>query len=468
MSRILLLCLLTVFFFPLNSQSFFLGADLSYLNEMEDCGVTFKENQIAKDPFQLFADHDCEVVRLRLWHTPSWYDTLNNGQRYSDLSDVKKSIARSKAAKMQVLLDFHLSDRWADPAHQVVPAAWASVVDDLAVLQDSLYNYIYQTMMDLYTEQLWPEMIQMGNETNRGILQSQADNDSGWKLDWDRNRALFNTGIKAIRDAEAASGQSTKIVIHAAGPDAAEWIFPAFINNGVTDFDIMGISYYWAWHQPTTPEEAGLVIQNLKKNYPNYDVLIAETGYIWTNNSNDNANNIISSTMPGFTPPSPENQRDWLIELTKEVKKNGGLGILYWEPAWVSSPCYTPWGQGSHQEHATFFDFNNNLLSKGGMDWLTYNYNAVTSVQNGRFDGIQMYPLYGWDSLQIEIDNPRVRLPIQLKVINLQGQVVLQQKLTEKQATIALPDLPNGIYQVSLDDRRRTIETRKIYWHGGE
>ncbi|MEM6377196.1 MAG: glycosyl hydrolase 53 family protein [Bacteroidota bacterium] len=459
----ILFCLLM---HQLESQSFFLGADLSYLNEMEDCGVEYKKAQVKKDPFQLFADHDCALVRLRLWHTPSWYDTLNTGRRYSDLNDVKKSISRAHDANMQVLLDFHLSDRWADPAHQIVPAAWAEVVDDLPTLQDSLYNYIFRTMMDLHQTNLWPEMIQMGNETNKGILQSKADNDSGWKLDWERNSALFNTGIKAVRDAEAASGKSTKIVIHAAGPEGAEWIFPAFLANGVTDFDIMGISYYWAWHQPTTPEQTGLVIQNLKQNYPEYEVLIAETGYIWTNDSNDNANNIISSTMTGFTPASPENQRDWLIELTRAVKKSGGLGVLYWEPAWQSSPCFTPWGQGSHQEHATFFDFNNNLMTNGGIAWLTYDYNAITSVRNGRFDNIQIYPLQGWDSLQIVIENPRVRLPILVKVINLQGQVVFQREIHEKQVSLPLPNLQNGIYQISLDDRRRAIETRKIYWHG--
>ena len=61
---------------------------------MEDCGVVYKENGVEKDVYQIFADHNCNLVRLRLWHTPSWYDQLNSGNRYSDFADVKKSIQK--------------------------------------------------------------------------------------------------------------------------------------------------------------------------------------------------------------------------------------------------------------------------------------------------------------------------------------------------------------------------------------
>lgn len=108
------------FFFVLqvSAQDFYRGADLSYTNEMEECGTIYKENNEVKDIYQIFSDYNCNLVRLRLWHTPSWQDNLNSGNRFSDLTDVKISIARAKEKGMQVLLDFHLSDTWADPAHQ--------------------------------------------------------------------------------------------------------------------------------------------------------------------------------------------------------------------------------------------------------------------------------------------------------------------------------------------------------------
>jgi len=306
--------------FAIAAQDFYFGADLSYVNEMNDCGVKYTVNGEEQECYSIFADNGCNLVRIRTWHTPSWYDNLNEGRRYSDQADIERSIARSKAAGMDVLLDFHLSDNWADPGKQVVPAAWAPVVDNLDILKDSLYHYIHSSLGKLHAKDLVPEMVQIGNETNKGILQSQEDNDSGWKLDWDRNAVLFNAGIKAVRDFSAETGKDVKIMIHAADPGKT-WLFDEFIQNGVTDFDVMGISYDWAWHQPEDIEDAGEIVAYLQSRYSNYDVIIVETGYIWTYESNDDANNIINEVHPDYSPPSPAIQRDWLIDLTQEVKR---------------------------------------------------------------------------------------------------------------------------------------------------
>lgn len=185
----------------LMAQSFYFGADMSYVNEMEDCDVIYYESQIQKDPYSIFESRGCNLVRLRLWHTPIWYDNLNGGNRYSDLNDIKKSIFRAKQNNLEVLLDFQLSDNWADPSKQLVPQAWLSVVDNTEILKDSLYNYIFETLSILNDSDLLPEMVQIGNETNKGILLSPEDN-SVWTLDWERNAILFNRAIKAVEDFE--------------------------------------------------------------------------------------------------------------------------------------------------------------------------------------------------------------------------------------------------------------------------
>jgi arabinogalactan endo-1,4-beta-galactosidase len=355
---------------PVNPMgTFYVGADISYTNEMEDCGVVYKENGVAKDPYQMFADHGCNMVRLRLWHTPSWYDTLNTGKRYSDFQDVRRSMMRAKAAGMPVLLDIHLSDIWADPQRQIVPKAWLPVVNNLPVLADSVFNYVQSTLLRLQADGLSPVMVQIGNETNRGILLSPADDAANAPINWPRNATLFKAGISAVRAVEASSGKKIKIALHIAGPSATPDLMEKFWANGVRDFDVIGMSYYWAWHKPTTIAETGSTIAYLRQRYAGKEVIIFETGYIWTTASNDQSSNIINETHPDYAPSSPENQLKWLVDLSKEVKKQGGIGVLYWEPTWVSSPCYNPWGQGSAQEHATFFDFNNNLLPNGGIGW---------------------------------------------------------------------------------------------------
>ncbi|MEM9261085.1 MAG: glycosyl hydrolase 53 family protein, partial [Bacteroidota bacterium] len=379
-----LLCLF--FFLPfvsLTAQDFYLGADLSYVNEMEDCGVVYREGNQPKDPYTLFADRGANLIRLRLWHKPAWYDELNEGRRYSDLADVKRSIRRAKAADMQVLLDFHFSDFWTDPSRQIVPNAWAEVVDNLPVLQDSLYQYVRATLLDLSAEGLLPDMIQVGNETNKGIMQSEEADAAGWALDWPRNAALFNTAIGAIREIEEEANKEIKIALHIAGPENAAWLLAGFWDNGVRDFDLVGLSYYWAWHQPTTIERTGEIIAEIKRDFPGKQVMIFETGYIWTTEANDEANNIISSVQEGYAPASPEQQRRWLIDLAQEVYNREGLGVLYWEPAWVSSGCYTQWGRGSHQEHAAFFDFTNNLLEEGGIGFLSHDYAGSVATRPG-------------------------------------------------------------------------------------
>ena len=446
----------------------YLGVDLSYVNEMEDCGVSYREGESVKDPYQIFADAGANLVRLRLWHTPSWYDSLNAGDRYSDLADVKRSIARAKASGMQVLLDFHLSDNWADPSKQVIPAAWATAADDLPTLQDSLHQYLYSTLSDLAAENLWPDLIQLGNETNRGILLTQEENDNGWVLDWTRNAPLFNTGLAAIRSASADFALPVKVGLHMAGPANVEWFVEQFVEHQVTDFDFIGISYYWAWHQPTTIAETGQVVNRLRQNYPEKEVLILETGYIWTTEWNDQAANIISDTHPDYEPASPTAQFNWLVDLTETVLENGGHGVLYWEPAWVSSNCSTQWGQGSHQEHATFFDFTNTVITDGGMAWLGMDYTVSTDFAPVTLPNyVQITAILSADqrSLRVQIDKNQANGRWDAKLIHVDGKVMQawpKIRFENGGQQLALPELEAGIYFLIMRNTKGEVAKNAV------
>ena len=453
------------FFFLLslkaNAQSFYVGADLSYVNEMEDCGASYYEDGQAKDAYDIFADHKCNLVRLRLWHTPSWYDALNEGNRYSDLRDVKRSIIRAKENNMNVLLDFHLSDNWADPSKQLVPDAWLHTVDNTSVLKDSLYNYIYNTLSELHGEDLLPEMIQIGNETNKGILLSPADNET-WTLDWSRNAELFNAALDAVEDFESTIDKEVKTVLHVADPSNGEWLLDGFTTNGVTRFDIIGLSYYWAWHMPVSIEDTGETIRALKSQYPDKEVLIVETGYIWTNDYNDNASNIISETNPLYDPVSPTAQKNWLIDLTKEVIDAEGLGVIYWEPAWVSSDCYTQWGQGSHQEHATFFDFDNELLIPGGIEFMDFDY-GLSSTESHHDQMKNLHILVNGFSGEVKMKQDDIPLQVfQYSVVDSSGTLILSDHFVDAQKIISIVGSPPGIYFISLVDDKGNKKTKKV------
>lgn len=373
--------LLQVVFFGLNAQNFYKGVDLSYVNEIEKCGATYYDrSDVNTDVYDLFQSEGANIVRLRLWHNPEWTD-------YSNLDDVKISIARAKSAGMSVMLDFHYSDFWTDPGRQWRPSAWEAVTDD-KVLGDSVYNYTEKVLLELDASDLLPEFVQIGNETNGNILmpRNAAAIDSGspglYPVNWGRQVSLLQRGIDAVNDLNTALDENMKTIVHIANPiDAVSW-FSSAVGNGLIDFDIIGLSYYPQWHDLGV-REVGEYIANLKTAH-NKDVMIVETGYPWTtNNSGDNANNVLGYDSRLFTYSntfSEEIQRDFLIELTWLVKENGGLGVVYWEPAWISTSCQSYWGVGSHWDNATLFNFEGKIHV--GADFLSYDYELKPSALN--------------------------------------------------------------------------------------
>ncbi len=114
-------------------------------------------------------------------------------------------------------------------------------------------------------------------------------------------------------------------MIHIAQPENAIWWFNEAISNGLSDFD--------------------------KR------IMIVETAYPHTLQDADNANNLLGeSTLIQGYPASPQGQLNDMITLTINALRGGCEGIIYWEPAWISTDCFTQWGQGSHWDNASFFD----------------------------------------------------------------------------------------------------------------
>ena len=332
-----------------SSNVFYYGADLSYVNEMEDCGAVYKDsNENFKDPYKIFAEAGTNLVRIRLWHNPTWTN-------YSNINDVKKSIQRAKSEGMNVLLDFHYSDSWADPSNQEIPAAWLNQINNTELLGDLVYNYTFDTLNELYNSNLLPEIVQIGNEINAMILQN---GEVKWPIDWLRNSALINKGIKAVRDISNQKNKKIEIMLHIAQPENALWWFGEAFNAGITDFDWIGLSYYPLWSEYNL-NTIDAPLKNLIETYAK-KLMIVETAYPFTLINADSANNIIgeNALIPGY-PASQQGQLDYLNDLKTKISESGGQGIIYWEPAWVSTNCKTLWGQGSHWDNATLFDHNN-------------------------------------------------------------------------------------------------------------
>jgi arabinogalactan endo-1,4-beta-galactosidase len=340
----------------------YLGVDISYANEMDDCGAVYKSGGQTVDQFQFFKSAGANVARIRIWNDPDW-------TKYSNLADVKRSIKRAKQAGMQVLLDFHYSDDWADGDKQLAPKAWAKLsTPDQA---KALYAFTHDTLTELNREGLMPELVQVGNETNGEIVSSLAK--AKEPINWDRNALLFNAGIKAVRDVSRETGTRPRLMLHIAQPENAEPWFAAATKAGVTDYDIIGLSYYSKWSKRSMAELVQ-TINRLRNTYA-ADVLVVETAYPFTTENADSSPNLLGedSLIAGY-PATPAGQKKYLVDLTQLVLNNGGTGVFYWEPAWVSTKtCGTRWGKGSNWENAAVFDYKGNALDSAE-GWLKHSY----------------------------------------------------------------------------------------------
>lgn len=331
-----------------SSPEMYLGADLSYINEIENCGAQYRQNGQNIEPYALFAAKGCNLVRLRLWHNPTW-------SGFSNYADVKRSMQRAKAKNIPVLLDFHYSDTWADPGNQAIPAAWASITN-LTILGDSVYNYTLNTLLKLGAEKLTPVIVQVGNEINSEVLQPAGQ--PKYTINWTRNAQLINRGIQGVREASRRLNKNIEVMLHIAQPENAIWWFQQASANSISDFDWIGVSYYPLWSNTTLdnlPTRINTLISTHRKK-----LMVVETAYPYTMHNADGANNILgqAAVINGY-PATPDGQKNFMIQLVKQTLAGGGKGVVYWEPAWVANTCITPWATGSGWDNATFFNSQN-------------------------------------------------------------------------------------------------------------
>lgn len=364
---------------PPANVEFYFGADLSYVNQILDRGGVYKDNSEVRSPYRIFKDHGTGLVRLRLWHNPAWTRDVYSPpgtQLYNNLTDVEKAIRLSKAEGMQVLLDFHYSDAWADPGKQEIPKAWVNI-RDISVLRDSVYQYTLKTLNYLKSKDLMPELVQIGNEINCGMFTTTPP--AGFPTcnacnnEWGKLGEVLNAGISAVRDVSTNASIKSKVLLHVADPKNLDWWFDNIKGPGkVSDFDMIGFSYYPLWHTTVPIGELQSTVARLKGKYQK-PLIILETAYPWSTQNNDSYGNIFGSQtpVPGY-PFTKNGQYEMMKTMTQAMVDAGGSGIVYWEPAWITSEARDLWGKGSSWENNTFFDFSGNTMSS--IDFMKFNY----------------------------------------------------------------------------------------------
>jgi arabinogalactan endo-1,4-beta-galactosidase len=310
--------------------SFYLGADISFVQQEEDEGRKFYDTDgTQKDILQILKNHGFNFVRLRTFVDPlasDGYDTANGvATAYCDVAHTVTMGARVKAAGMGFLLDFHMSDTWADPGHQVIPLAWQS--DSLAELETQVENYTNSVITALVAGNARPDIVQIGNEITPGMLLPLGSNAGN---DFANLAALVNAGIAGVK----AVDDSIKIMMHLdRGGDNATttWWLDGMMSKGVT-FDVLGQSCYTNYQGDPSTWQANFA--DLVTQYPTLSFMVAE----YAEDSADLVGDTAADAGGCPKAQGPCNVWRRATDIAFGIPGKKGLGAFIWEPTeWEES-----------------------------------------------------------------------------------------------------------------------------------
>ena len=333
------------------------GVDISTYQALVNAGVKFYDfNGKEASLIKVLADAGVNWVRLRIWNDPYNADGMGYGGGNTDEASVIKMASEAKKYGMKVLLDFHYSDFWVDPAKQILPKAWK----DLSVnaLDESIKLYTEKVLTDLREAGASADMVQVGNEITNGAFGLYTDRDHGgnwetlWKsTDGDQVAEYLATAAKAVRNA----APQAKIALQLETPNIYKYrtIMTVFKKHGI-DYDYLGTSYYPFWSTgndngtyngqslgkgANTPNNL-LAVEKMAKEEFGKTTVILETGWLNNLNDSDGTGNSIGQmpTMPdgvSYT-ADPQGQVDAMADMYKAIIAGGSVGAFYWEPAQIA------------------------------------------------------------------------------------------------------------------------------------
>lgn len=310
------------------------GADVGFLTGQERLGQKFHDiHGNERDCLELLKnDYQMSAIRMRVWVNP------RGGS--CDKNELLAMAKRVKALGMDLMVDFHYSDWWADPAKQPIPKAWLG--HSFEEMKQDLRQHTIDVLSLLKDNGIKPRWVQVGNETTNGMLWSVKTDERGWEI----KDSLGHTTITHSMGHIKTEPQQYAGFIRT-GYDAVKEVFPDAIvivhldrghKKDIYDynldtllkyggkFDMIGMSLYPYWAKEEHPElKADDIISDCIKNIRyvsgkyGCDVMIVETGY----------------EVDEAHPDVMEEGRRQLSRVIREAQEcTGGhcRGVFYWEP----------------------------------------------------------------------------------------------------------------------------------------
>ncbi|MBQ7670859.1 MAG: glycosyl hydrolase 53 family protein [Clostridia bacterium] len=345
-------------------EDFILGMDISSVLAEEASGVKYYDfDGTEQDLFKILATSGVTHIRVRVWNDP--YDKDGNGYGGGNCDVDCACTIGARAAKygMKLIVDFHYSDFWADPAKQMVPKAWAGMT--IEEKTDALYNFTKESLEKMKAAGADIGMVTIGNETNGSICGEKT---------WFNMQYLFSAGSKATREV----CPEALVALHFANPERggayADYAWRMDYYN--VDYDVFASSYYPYWHG--TLDNLATVLSEVAETYGK-KVMVMETSYAFTPDDTDFSGNTISDggaivkDYP-FTVQGQANNFRNIVDTIANKTKNG-IGVVYWEGAWitvgtesweVNHEIWEKYGSGWASSYAAEYDPNDAGKYYGG------------------------------------------------------------------------------------------------------
>jgi arabinogalactan endo-1,4-beta-galactosidase len=318
----------------------FLGADISALERIEQGGGVFRDGGQPADAIAILKARGANTFRLRLFVNPNGEEVQVN-----DLEYTVRLATRVKAAGAKFLLDLHYSDTWADPAHQVTPAAWSGL--DLAALEQQIEAWSAQVMTQLKAAGALPDIVQVGNEIDAGMLWPIGRVGGAYDTpsQWNQLARLLKAAIRGLKS-PLGQGETVRIMLqYSLGGNEAgtQWFFD-HVNQYAVPYDLIGLSFYPWWHGTMGSLRANL--QAVAGRYGR-EIVVVETSYPWRAGGWEG---MVTSQGAMTWPVSASGQAQFLrdlLETVATVRDTAGAGVIWWYPEAILVPGLFVWGGGS-------------------------------------------------------------------------------------------------------------------------
>ena len=468
------------------SESSIRGMDISSYLALKKAGVKYYDYEGNETPLlKVLHDNGINYIRIRIWNDPFNADGETYGGGENDVSTGVEIAKEAAQYDMKVLLDFHYSDFWAEPAVQLVPKAWKKDVNNTEKMCSDVYDFTKESIQKFKDAGANIGMVQVGNEITNGLLGIYSNRDKGesFNVIWgDKKKSTevnkyLKAGIKAVREYTPQA----LVALHLETPNV--WKYKTIMNTWKrdnVDYDVLGSSYYPFWSiaaKANTPK----TLKDVQTLAASYGKMFAVFETSWVNSLNDGdgtPNSIGDSTNTGAYEVGPQGQVNELTDLYDTVlSQDNGLGTFYWEGAWI--PVKAGWKNWEYNKQIAD-QYGTGWASKGALGYfpdskMYYKGKAAwggTSWDNQALFDINGYPLQSLKFYKDSVSKGKEQI-IALKIVDKNGKEVYATQYVKvevgKSRTITLPKFSgyypsNKNYQLTVKGVKEENATQSVVY----